>query len=77
MRVNGCSVDHLTVDYALNELMRPIYDAVHETMAAASLRPDLQEIQKAGLIRVSGRIYLRYYAAKRIHSGLLFMPDLR
>jgi len=53
------------VDYAPNELMRPVYDAVQDTLAASSLRLDLQEIRNAGLTRVSGRIYLRYYAGKR------------
>lgn len=45
--------------------MRPIYEAVGETLAAASLQPVLQEIRTAGLIRTSGRIYLSYYAGKR------------
>lgn len=58
-------VDHVTVDYALNELMRPVYDATRRTLAAAFLQPDLHKIQDAGLIRHSGRIYLRYYARKR------------
>ena len=57
--------DYLRVDYVLNELMRSIYDAAQETAAASSLRPGLQEIKDAGLIRVCGRIYLRYYAEKR------------
>lgn len=67
--VNGaraCELaDHLMVDYTFNELMRPVYDAARGTLAAASLRPDLQEIQDAGLISHSGRVYLRYYARKR------------
>lgn len=58
-------VDHVTVDYALNELMQPVYDATRRTLAAAFLQPDLHKIQDAGLIRHSGRIYLRYYARKR------------
>jgi len=53
------------VDYALNELMRPIYDAVQEALASPSLWPDLREIESAGLTRTAGRIYLRHYARKR------------
>ena len=42
--------DHLMVDYAFNELMRPVYDVEQGTLATASLRPDLQEVRDAGLI---------------------------
>ncbi len=48
-----------------NELMRPIYDTVQETLAVWSLRLDLQKVSSAGFTRTCGRIYLRYYAGKR------------
>jgi hypothetical protein len=68
-KVNGapaCQLaDHLMVDYAFNELMRPVYDVARGTLATASLRPDLQEVRDAGLISHSGRVYLRYYVRKR------------
>ena len=53
------------MDYAFNELMRPVYDVAQGTLATASLRPDLQEVRDAGLISQCGRVYLRYGARKR------------
>lgn len=57
--------NHVKADYAVNELMRPVYDLVRETQAAVSLRPDLRKILDAGVVSISGRVYLAYFARKR------------
>jgi hypothetical protein len=57
--------DHSQVDYVPNGLMRPVYDAVLDILADVRLRPDLQPIADAGLVRDSGRVYLRCYAQQR------------
>jgi hypothetical protein len=62
MRVDCRLSDDLMADYAVNELMRPVHEAVQGTLAVTSLRPDLQEIVDAGPVRRSGRIYLSHYA---------------
>jgi hypothetical protein len=61
----GRLADHLMVDCSFIELMRPVYDVARGTLAAACLRPDVQEVRDAGLISHCGRVYLRYYARKR------------
>ena len=65
MRVDCLLSDDLMADYAVNELMRPVHEAVLGALAVTSLRPDLQEIVDAGPVRRSGRIYLSHYARGR------------
>lgn len=65
MRVDCRLSDDLMADYAVNELMQPVHEAVQGTLAVTSLRPDLQEIVDAGPVRRSGRIYLSHYARGR------------
>jgi hypothetical protein len=55
----------LPVDYTVNELMRSTWDAVHDQLDSISPRPDLQRLIRKGLMRESGRIYLRAYARRR------------
>jgi hypothetical protein len=53
------------VDYALNELMQPIYHAVRGSWPAVRLRPDLQRVADAGVACNGERIYLQSHAPAR------------